>query len=424
MLVTKLKAVAASLLALAVMGTGVAFTAFGQERGQGERPVNPAPAVAAQDRNATADRVPEAGQPPRDLRLALQGKVVKVAKDGTSITVEVGGVRERGQARAEPERHTVQLTGKTGLLYHSVGLNGATPTEGYTAIVWLADNAKDTATFVTFHGTQTPRRGADITGVVSERSKDGTRFTVTLQNRGGFARGEEPEGPKEAHVVLEPATVVAFFNVAQGQAKLTGGQKVMAWYGDDGKTIAKVSLIGEAHPLRQESGPNLTGKVVGFEKNKSITIETPAAERGAAPTRTEIKITKTNVSFYDVPPDGAEIAEGMVASVWLNGDTKNPAEKVALRGTVPDPWTTVAGKVGSVSKDGTSFTIEHPPTERGAEPIKTEIKLTPKTHVSFDGVGPDEAKAAEGLYVQVRLLMGSKDTAATATFSKPGDGRR
>jgi hypothetical protein len=74
-----------------------------------------------------------------------------------------------------------------------------------------------------------------------------------------------------------------------------------------------------------------------------------------------------------------------------------------------------------VAKDGSSFTVEGPVTVRGEEPKRIEIKLTARTKVAFFGVGPGEAKVAEGLTAQVRLLEGLTDTAAQVTFGKVGE---
>jgi RNA polymerase sigma factor (sigma-70 family) len=427
MFVTKLKTAAAGLLALAVLGSGVVWTAFAQAREE-RKPAEPAARGAApqeRERPANADRgAPEAGQPPRDVKPAFQGKVVVVAKDGKSFTVQVGGVREIGQSRAEPERVTVKLTDQTGQLYNGVAFNGATPTVGYTAVVWLADDSKDTATFVTFSGTQGSIRKADVAGVVTEVAKDGKSIVVSIPP--GRDAGRDTE-PMKVTITFDSKAQVTFTNVNKGGATPTVGQQVAAWNNDDGKGFAKVVLLGEGEPgRRDEKRPEVTGKVVASVENKSITIEVPPTERGAEPTRTEIKLTEQSVlNFQNVLRDGAKVSEGMNAMVWLADNSKDTAAKVYLMGNVAERWTIVQGKVVSVGKDGNSFTVETPAANpRTDEPTRTEIKLTPKTQAVFYGVGAGEAKLAEGLFAQVRLLDGSKDTAAQVTFSKAGAGRR
>ncbi len=129
---------------------------------------------------------------------------------------------------------------------------------------------------------------------------------------------------------------------------------------------------------------------------------------------------KTTLAFSNVGVDAAKLTEGQQARVWLEEGSKDTAAKLDLKGVVPERWTVITGKVVSVAKDGTTITIEQPMTIRGGEPKRIEIKLSPKTKIAFNGVGPDEAKLVAGLEAMIRVLEGAKDTAAQATFSKPG----
>jgi hypothetical protein len=168
------------------------------------------------------------------------------------------------------------------------------------------------------------------------------------------------------------------------------------------------------------------GKVAAVAADgKTITLEVPAAVRGEEPMKVVVKLGgQAAVSYFNVGPDKAKIAEGMQARVWLEGGSKDTAARVVLMGTVPERWATVTGKVVGVSKDGATITLEQPPVARGEGPTRVAIKLA-ETRVAYTGVGPGEAKPTEGYFAQVRLVDGSKDTAAQVLFMKGGgDGRR
>ena len=49
-----------------------------------------------------------------------------------------------------PTRVEVKLTGQTRISYSNVGSNGATPTAGDLAVVWLLDGSNNTADRATF----------------------------------------------------------------------------------------------------------------------------------------------------------------------------------------------------------------------------------------------------------------------------------
>jgi hypothetical protein len=96
--------------------------------------------------NAAAKRVTFIN-PPHNTRGALLGQVAGVADDGKSFTlVEPGAEGEEGM------RSTIHLPEKARVIYHNVGLDGARPTKGYSARIWLAEGSKDAAAVVVFEG--------------------------------------------------------------------------------------------------------------------------------------------------------------------------------------------------------------------------------------------------------------------------------
>jgi RNA polymerase sigma factor (sigma-70 family) len=420
MTLVKLK-IASAVLALALVGSGIGWAAAG---GSGDAPVRPEPVAAAAplaapapnalapETNAGPAEAQREGQRDRPAAAApgLTGKVVSVAKDGKSFTVETPPI-ERG---GEPTKTVVKFGEKAAATYNGVGLNGAQPTEGYAAQVWFEAGSKELAATVVFRGAETGRHGPDVTGLVVN-GKDNKSVTLEMRPQ---ARNMEP--PKES-IPFNDKTVLVFSNVEKDGAKLTAGYTASVWYADDGKTAAKVQFIGSGEPgRRDEKRPDTLGKVTRID-GKAVVLETPPAERGGEPTRTTITLDdKTTVLFHNVGPDGAKIVEGQQAQVWLADGSKDKAAKVVFAGTVPERWATVAGKVVAVAKDGSSFTLEQPSGVRGEEPKRVEVKITAKTKVAFFGVGPDEAKIVGGMMAQATLLDGSTDTAAQVMFAKPG----
>jgi RNA polymerase sigma factor (sigma-70 family) len=428
MIATKLKIAAAMLVTLSVLGTGIGLAAFAGGTQERTRPANPTPQPAErgadrntpQEREKPAERNAEGAQRSREAAPSVRGKVVEVAKDGKSVTLEVPAT-ERG---AEPSKHTIKITDKTAITYNGVGPNGATPTLGYVAVVWLADNTKDTAAVVIFNSFESGRHAPDVTGTFAGVKIGGTKqdaqvFLVEVRPSG---RGMEP---KTEQIQTDEKTVLTFSNVGPGGAKLTPGLGMQVWYTDDGKTAGVVKFVGTAvEGRREEDRPDKYGKVVGVaDEGKTLTVEMPGG-RGEEPTRFTVKVNdKTTAVYNNVPLDGAKPAEGQQALVWWADGSKDTAAKVAFTAPAPERWKMLTGKVVAVGKDGSSFTLEQPATVRGEEPTRTEIKLSTKTRISYFGVGPDGAKVTEGLIAHVALLDGSKDTGAQVTFSKPGEGR-
>jgi RNA polymerase sigma factor (sigma-70 family) len=413
MIATKLKVAAAALAALAVLGTGIGWAANGTEGEPGDRP-----AAVAQERPAR----PAPEQPRAETRL-VRGLVVGVEKGGKWFTVQpIPTVR--GET---PEKVVVMIGEKTRVTYNGVGPNGATPTEGYGADVRFEQGAKDGPPIeVLLTGPVDNPRRPSIVGKVVEATKDGRGVTLEIP----LTRGVRGEDAKRISVAFDDKTVLAFLNVGKDGAKITAGYSARVWYAEDvrvaGNMIAgKVEFIGDAvEAVRGEVEPDIAGKVMRAADGKAFVVEVPPTVRGEEPTRVAVKLADdTALSFHNVGRDEAKVAVGLQVRVWLARDSKDTAAKASFIGTVPERWTVIPGKVVAVAKDGTSITIEQPFPNRGQEPIRTEVKLTAATRVSYFNVGPGGAKPTEGLQVSARLLDGSKDTASQVIFSKAVEGR-
>jgi hypothetical protein len=409
MTVAKMKTVAA-LVALAVLGTGIGWAASGGVVEPGDRP-----AAAAQDRPVR----PGAEQPARDGMQTLNGRVVAVGKDRKSFTVEVQ-TRMRG---GEPKRIALKLGEKTTVTYNGVGPDGAVPIEGYNAEVRFAAGADEVPATVTFTGPETARRSPNFTGLVVGVAKDGKSVTLRVRPPAVVAR---PDDVRELTIPFDDKTVIAFDGVGKDGAKTAERQHAVGWYADDGKTAAKITFTDQTIPtIRGEGEPDLVGKVVRAG-DKAFALELPPTARGEEPKRVPVRIAERSVaSFHNVGVDEAKIAVGLQARVWLAAGSEDTAARVAFTGTVPERWTVIPGKVVGVrqQKDGVVVIIEQPFPNRGQEPIRTDVLITPKTKTAYFGIGPGEAKPVDGLQASIRLLDGSKDTAGQATFWKPAPGR-
>jgi hypothetical protein len=404
---TKLKVATATLLALALLVPGAGWLAH---RALAERPApgkeRPAAEPAKKDERAKAPREEKA--PP------VAGRVVGVSKDGKTITLE-----QPAQVRGEePKKVEVKIGAKTIVLFNGVGPDGAKPTAGHTARAWLDNNAKEAANVV-FHGLADARgRRPHVSGKVAGVSKDGKTITLEVPPQ------RREEEPKKIELKLGARTTTAFHNVGLKGARVVEGLEVQVWYEEGSKDRPEVvSFFGTENVGKRGVEPGASGRVVGMSKDgKTLTLEVQERGRREAGKKIDIKLgAKTALSFHNVPLGGAKVAEGLVATVWLEEGSKDTAGSVRFVGTVPERGQLVAGRVVGVSKDGKTITLEQPARARGEEPKKVEVKIGAKTRVVYYGVGPGGAKPSEGYGAQARVEEG---TTIEVRFIKPGSGDR
>jgi hypothetical protein len=190
-----------------------------------------------------------------------------------------------------------------------------------------------------------------------------------------------------------------------------------------------VHFVGTPETARRgdREGADVAGAVVKVARDgKSITVVTtaPGRNRDEEPKKVEVPLgDRTAIVYHNVPPGGAKVAEGLIARVWLQKDSKDAA-RVIFTGVARERWSMVAGRVVGVGKDGKSITLAQRPRGRDEQGERLEIKITARTRIGYAGVGPGEARLTEGHLAQVRLAEGSKDTAAGILFVKPGSEAR
>jgi RNA polymerase sigma factor (sigma-70 family) len=372
-------------------------------------PGEPAPAPQAREEQKEAEKATE-----------IVGRVAEVGEGGKSFTLEVVA-RRRDDDKAKTVE--VKIGDRTKVVYQGIGLGGAAPTKGYRAVV-RREGSKDVAEQVIFHGMADPlRRGPDLTALVVAVSKDGKTITVE-----GPARGSRQEDAKRIDVKLTDRTMVVFHAVGPNAAQVADGYFAGVWFEEGSKDTARKIVFRGKEQVERRGGtaPDLVGRVVeSTPDGKSFTLAIPPAARGEEPRKVAVKFDdKAPVVYNNVPAGGARLGAGLHARVWLKEGSKDTADRVTFTGTVRERDPQVFGKVAAVSKDSKTITLELRGRGRDEDTPKLDVKITDKTRLAFYGVGPGEAKPAEGLGAQVLLNEGSKDTAAGILFIKPGNGER
>jgi RNA polymerase sigma factor (sigma-70 family) len=414
MFMTKVKTATVVLMLVALAGSGVGLITHQVLAGTARTP----------DLAVIANRESETSFGGRDEKPRMPptfaGRIVAVAKDGKTITLETqpaGGGRDTPPTPAK--KQDVKIGADTKIVYSNVGLGGAKMTEGYGAQVWIADGAKDVARQIHLAGKQADRHGPNLTGAVAGVADDGKTLTFKLAPRG---RGE-PESSVD--IQLTAKSVVVFSNVAKGGARPAEGQVAEVWLADGSKSAAaKVHFRGSVEKFSRdvpEAKPDAAGKIVSVSKDgKVLTLEAPAG-RGEEPVKHDVKVDdKTSMIYFSIGADGDRPTDGYAARVWLATGSKDVAGKVHFR--APDRQDpTLRGKVIGIAKDAKAITLEQAPKNREDAPGSVEVKLSPKTRLVFNGVGPEGATLSEGLGATVILEDGSKDTAAVIVLG-PGAG--
>jgi RNA polymerase sigma factor (sigma-70 family) len=414
MFVAKIKSAAVILFVVAILGSGVGLCT------QGVLPEGPSAfRQRVEDRQFTVSVEQERGGREGRDDGSISGKIVGVAKDGKSITLETPPV-ERG---GEPVKQTIKLNDKTELKYFGVGPGGAKLTEGSRARIWPTDGAKDVAAKIQIGG-KVSYLGPDISGQVTGISKDGATLSIETGRKGGSG--------KTVEVKLTINTVLIYSGVEQGGTKPTVGYTAAVWSKRGSKTAAAaINFHAPHHGAKLDRGAGqagLSGRLTAIANGgKLITVEKPPQERGGQAEQVEIKLTdKTRIFYNNIPPDGAKLTEGSAVQVSLAEGSKDTAASVTQtppKGQIKEPYKSVHGKVVSVAKDGKSVTLEGPP--RRAQPAEQwTIKLTKETRVIYNNVGPNGARLTEGYSATASLDEGSPDTAFLLILGPAPEGGR
>jgi hypothetical protein len=264
---------------------------------------------------------------------------------------------------------------------------------------------------------------ANFQGKIVAVAKDGKSFTLE-STTSPTQRGEEAV-KKQVTIKIDDKTELKFFGVGPDGAKLAVGLSVQIWITADAKDVAAKIQIGSIKEDRL--GLAFSGKLAAVSKDgRTLTFE--SGRRGDDANTTEIKLTaRTMLAYADIAKNANKPTVGYDADVWLERGSKTDAAAISFRGAESPGRESgqdragqrVNGKVVGIGKDGKSFTIEVPPTERGQAAEKLTITISANTRVIFNNVGPSGAHLTEGHSATITLADGSKDTAFLVTFAPP-----
>jgi len=142
--------------------------------------------------------------------------------------------------------------------------------------------------------------------------KANTSITVETQARGGQAN-------KTEFSILKDKTKI---ELGAGIRAIEPGMVVSVWADKDNpKAAAKVVAEAEA--------PTVKGKVVAYEADKSITVETKA--RGGEAKNTEFALVKDKTKI-ELSAGAKAVEVGVTVSVWADKDDPKAAAKVVVQG--------------------------------------------------------------------------------------------
>jgi len=430
MFFSKLKIAAAMFLAIGVIGTGAGVlthqTLASQAAAVQVTPRNDADLVTrsgdpkANEPSATevADKG-DAKEPPKDKETTnVSGSVVAVAGDGKGFTIEIPSKVKRDPG----QRVGVSLTNETVVSYAVCPPDGARPTVGYSVVVRLKPGSANLAARVQFTGPAEPK--PSFSGEVNDvkYSAASGEYTVSAD---GPNKGTKLDRVVDVGVFPFKPGLATYFNVPQGGARPTKGYFIKVWQTEKTNEIIRIEFDGHADPAQKPAGkPERNGPVLAGSKD-SVTIELPPQAKGEAPERAEFKITdQTVVLFNGVGAEGAVLApdKGLNASIWLAQGSKDTAVRVQVNGGVKNKAPDLVGKLIEV-KDGKQLALEVTGPGKPPAPQHIEVRITPKTRLSYRNVGPDAARPIAGYHVSVWLAEGEKN-AAELVWLEPADAAR
>lgn len=260
------------------------------------------------------NRVYDADKPAPPRKADVQGKVVTVAADGKSITLELPPVK-----KAAPVQRTIQLTEQTKLSYVNVPLSGEKPTVGYQASVWLAEGGDDTAAAINFGGKKAGSSPPDLAGRIVAVSADGQAITLQLPAK---KKGE----PAPTTVIqLGKQAKLSYVLVPFDGERPTVGYHANVWLSADTRdTAAAVTFSGKAVGGAQ---PNLVGRVTALSADgQEMTLQLPSKKKGEPASSATVKITaKTKMAYPNIDRDRQQPTVGFAASVWLEKGSSDQA---------------------------------------------------------------------------------------------------
>jgi hypothetical protein len=293
---------------------------------------------------------------------AFSGTVVAVAPDGKSITLEQPPHKKEAEAR----RATIRLTARTAFEYFGVGKDGEKPAVGYVASVWLEEGSTDTAERV-----RLGLKEVILTGTVAAVADDGRALTLESPPGKGGAAAVRRE------IRLPPGTKLVYRDVDKGD-KPTPGYFAQVWMKPGSASIASGVTFSSKKPeerAKKPAGkkpaegvqkPALVGTVTAVAPDgTAFTLELPPTKKDATARKVEVRITERTKLAGE---GGAKPAVGLVASVWLEKDSKDTAATV----TFGKPGAKTRVKPAETPKPKEGGKVPDPKKAAKPEPKETE----------------------------------------------------
>jgi ferric-dicitrate binding protein FerR (iron transport regulator) len=150
----------------------------------------------------------------------LGGKVVAVAPDGTSLTIETPPPKKGG----EPTRTIIKFTDRTKFEYRNLdNVELKKPAVGLAAAVWLVEGTTDTAATIRLEAVP-----VILTGRVTAVAPDGKSFMLTIAGKTPDAR----------EIRIGDGAKVVYRDIEKGAQRPTVGYDAQVWLRYNTKDIA------------------------------------------------------------------------------------------------------------------------------------------------------------------------------------------
>jgi RNA polymerase sigma factor (sigma-70 family) len=243
----------------------------------------------------------------------VAGQLAAVTPDGLTITI--APTPRSGQPVPVPR--IIRIAETTEVKFLAVGEDQARLLPGrFHAEVWLETGLPETAARLKLSLPETrPDRQPTLSGVVQRVSTDQRTITLLFN----------PHDSRTAFdLQLAPETVVAYYEVGPGGARIRPEYQASVWYADAAHKIPSRLELRPTDPR-----PAFSGRVVGVaDEGRRLNIE-----------RTEGKKTwtvdvllgeKTAIVYRKVLPGGARPKTGYFAQVWYKEKSPGTVEEVWL----------------------------------------------------------------------------------------------
>jgi RNA polymerase sigma factor (sigma-70 family) len=233
-------------------------------------------------------------------------------------------------------------------------------------------------------------KAADIVGLVTEVSRDGTSLTLRTTARGRGAPG------KVLTIKLDAGTQTTYYAVGPDGARPTKGYTAQVGLKQGSNdTAARVWFRVTSLQRRAQRSPDHVLEVAAVSRDgKTITLNSASRQGKNAHV---VRITpETRVTYSSVTAGYARPTEGYHAMVWLQRGTRDAAARIRFFGTfVPATRPEHTGTIVALGEDGKSLTLRTYPG-RGEKAREIAVAINDRTRLIYLEVPPDGARPTVG----------------------------